>query len=138
MGIVRLEVLDSRGNKVQTSRRVKVTVKDKMGNLTKKEMDSTIKITDVKGCMKEISSKCADTKVEMCRIMGVSEAILNTVILCHQEDSCWPLDEGKKVKEKFDAIFNTTMYIKCLDLLRKQDIDLGQRMFIALFFNYIQ
>lgn len=64
----------------------------------------------------------------MTRIMGVSEAILNNVIFCHQEDSCWPLDEGKKVKEKFDAIFNTTAYIKCLDVLEKKDKDLGQRM----------
>lgn len=30
-----------------------------------------------------------------------------------------PLDEGKKVKEKFDAIFNATKYIKCLDTIRK-------------------
>lgn len=67
-------------------------------------------------------------QTEMCRIMGVSEAILNNVILCHQEDSCWPLDEGKKVKEKFDAIFNTTMYIKCLDQLEKQSRELGQRI----------
>jgi DNA repair protein RAD50 len=64
-------------------------------------------------------------QTEMCQAVGVSEAILNHVILCHQEDSCWPLDEAKKVKEKFDSIFNTTMYIKCLDQLTKQDKDLG-------------
>jgi len=61
----------------------------------------------------------------MCRVMGVSEAILNHVILCHQEDSCWPLDEAKKVKERFDSIFNTTMYIKCLDQLAKEDKAMG-------------
>lgn len=58
-----MEVRDGVGNKVETSRRVKVTLKDKLGNLTKKELDSTIKITDEKGEVKEISSKCADTKV---------------------------------------------------------------------------
>ena len=31
-----------------------------------------------------------------------------------------PLDEGKKVKEKFDAIFSATKYIKCLDAITKQ------------------
>lgn len=31
-----------------------------------------------------------------------------------------PLDEGKKVKEKFDAIFSATMYIKTLDTIKKK------------------
>lgn len=31
-----------------------------------------------------------------------------------------PLDEGKKVKEKFDDIFNTTRYVKCQDDIRKE------------------
>ena len=30
--------------------------------------------------------------------LGVSKPILNYVIFCHQEDSNWPLEEGKKVK----------------------------------------
>lgn len=47
--------------------------------------------------------------------MGVSRAIINNVIFCHQEDSNWPLDEGKKLKEKFDAIFGTTEYNKAID-----------------------
>lgn len=36
-----------------------------------------------------------------------------------QEESNWPLDENKKVKDKFDAIFNATKYIKCLESMRK-------------------
>lgn len=31
-----------------------------------------------------------------------------------------PLDEAKKVKDKFDDIFNTTRYVKCQDEIRKQ------------------
>jgi DNA repair protein RAD50 len=46
--------------------------------------------------------------------MGVSKAILNNVIFCHQEDSNWPLDEGKKLKERFDAIFGTSEYNKAI------------------------
>lgn len=57
--------------------------------------------------------------------MGVSEAILNHVIFCHQEESCWPLDEGKKVKTTFDAIFNTLAYKKCFDRLVTVDKDLA-------------
>lgn len=34
----------------------------------------------------------------MLMALGVSKPILNYVIFCHQEDSNWPLEEGKKVK----------------------------------------
>lgn len=44
---------------------------------------------------------------------------MNDVLFCHQEDSYWPLDEGKKLKEKFDAIFDATKYNKCMDILLK-------------------
>lgn len=52
-------------------------------------------------------------------ISGVSKAILNNVIFCHQEDSNWPLEEGKKLKERFDAIFDATKYNKCFESIRK-------------------
>jgi len=65
--------------------------------------------------------------------MGVSDAILNNVIFCHQEDSCWPLDESKKVKEKFDAIFNTTVYMKSLDYLSKTEKDVIESKLIYLY-----
>lgn len=52
-------------------------------------------------------------------VIGVSKAILNSVIFCHQEDSSWPLDEGKKVKERFDEIFDADKYSDCIDKLRK-------------------
>uniref|UniRef100_T1GDM3 Rad50/SbcC-type AAA domain-containing protein n=1 Tax=Megaselia scalaris TaxID=36166 RepID=T1GDM3_MEGSC len=35
----------------------------------------------------------------------------------------WPLDEGKKLKEKFDAIFGTTEYNKAIDKLIKMRKD---------------
>lgn len=64
--------------------------------------------------------RVADATSEMCHAMGVSKAIINNVIFCHQEDSNWPLDESKKVKTKFDEIFGTTEYNKVLDELRKK------------------
>lgn len=46
--------------------------------------------------------------------------------MCHQEDSSWPLDEGKKLKEKFDAIFDITQYNKAIEQtikIRKKEAD---------------
>lgn len=49
----------------------------------------------------------------------MSKAIINNVIFCHQEDASWPLDESKKLKEKFDAIFGTTEYNRAVDKIIK-------------------
>lgn len=47
-------------------------------------------------------------------IAGVPKPILENVVFCHQEDSNWPLQEGSKLKEKFDAIFESTRFSKAL------------------------
>lgn len=56
----------------------------------------------------------------MCNALGVSEAIINNVLFCHQEDSSWPLGTDKELKEKFDAIFGTTKYNKAVDNIRSK------------------
>lgn len=50
------------------------------------------------------------------------------MIFCHQEDSSWPLDEGKKVKERFDEIFDADKYSDCFDRLRKIRKDYAQNL----------
>uniref|UniRef100_A0A8B9R863 RAD50 homolog, double strand break repair protein n=1 Tax=Astyanax mexicanus TaxID=7994 RepID=A0A8B9R863_ASTMX len=66
-----------------------------------------------------LSSKCAEIDREMISALGVSKAVLNHVIFCHQEESNWPLSEGKALKQKFDEIFSATRYIKVLETLRQ-------------------
>lgn len=60
------------------------------------------------GEKKSLSSKCVVVDQEMISALGVSKPVLNHVIFCHQEESNWPLSEGKALKEKFDAIFAAT------------------------------
>lgn len=76
----------------------------------------------------------------MIDLLGVSKAILNHVIFCHQEESSWwvwsvggvvravahhrPLSEGKALKAKFDDIFASTRYTKALDTFKKIQQDL--------------
>lgn len=55
-----------------------------------------------------VSSKCAEIDSEMISALGVSKAVLTHVIFCHQEESNWPLSEGKALKLKFDEIFSAT------------------------------
>ncbi len=63
-----------------------------------------------------LSTKCADINAMVLSHLGVSKAILNYVIFCHQEESNWPLEEGSKVKAKFDEIFASDKYqVKSID-----------------------
>lgn len=55
-----------------------------------------------------LPAKCAEVDQEMISALGVSKPVLNHVIFCHQEESNWPLSEGKALKDKFDSIFAAT------------------------------
>lgn len=48
---------------------------------------------------------------EIPQLLGVSKAVLENVIFCHQEDSYWPLAEPAALKKKFDDIFEATRYL---------------------------
>ncbi|XP_042637305.1 DNA repair protein RAD50 [Orycteropus afer afer] len=75
-----------------------------------------------------LSSKCAEIDREMISSLGVSKSVLNNVIFCHQEESNWPLSEGKALKQKFDEIFSATRYIKALETLRQVRQTQGQKV----------
>ena len=51
--------------------------------------------------------------------MGVSNAILENVIFCHQDDSNWPFSDQANLKKIFDEVFDTTKYTKALNELRQ-------------------
>lgn len=53
-------------------------------------------------------------------LLGVSKAILQNVIFCHQDDSTWPFQDSAIVKKKFDAIFESDKYTKAVDELKKE------------------
>jgi DNA repair protein RAD50 len=55
---------------------------------------------------------------EIPQLLGVSKAVLENVIFCHQEDSYWPLAEPSILKKKFDDIFEATRYTKALDNIK--------------------
>lgn len=66
-------------------------------------------------------SKRKDEATEiMCGVMGVSKAIINYVLFCHQEESDWPLWADQEVMNRFDKIFGTTEYNTALEKLRKK------------------
>uniref|UniRef100_A0A182NCI9 DNA repair protein RAD50 n=1 Tax=Anopheles dirus TaxID=7168 RepID=A0A182NCI9_9DIPT len=127
LGQVKLMVKDFTGNTVSAVRSMKITQKGK--NPKFETLDSTLCMENAQTKEKTTvtRSRIADINNEMCDAMGVSKAILNNVIFCHQEESCWPLDEPKELKKKFDAIFGTTEYNRVIDKLIKISKEYNER-----------
>lgn len=116
-GQVKLRISDTKGEWITVSKKVRVIVKGP-DKLEYKRLDSTI-ARGKNDDPNHYSSKCIDVDQEMCLALGVSKPIINNVLFCHQEDSNWPLEESKKLKERFDDIFDATKYNKSLESLGK-------------------
>lgn len=77
-----------------------------------KTLESLLLIRDPEtGDQFSLTSRCAEIDEEVPNHLGVSKAILDNVIFCHQEESFWPLSESSVVKKRFDDIFAATRYI---------------------------
>ncbi|KAF9823097.1 hypothetical protein SFRURICE_018250 [Spodoptera frugiperda] len=114
---IKLKLANAQNKNMEVTRSMKVVLQKKKA--TFRTLDSLLSVTNETGKTKDISKKCADLDAVLHDELGVSKAILNTVIFCHQEESSWPLDEGKKVKERFDEIFDSDKYSNCFDRLKK-------------------
>ncbi|KAF7314451.1 AAA-23 domain-containing protein [Mycena kentingensis (nom. inval.)] len=116
---VKLRFNSASGTRMLAVRNLSVTVK-KTG-LTMKTLESILALADGSdkgGKRNAISTKCAEMDQEIPHLLGVSKAVLENVIFCHQEDSYWPLAEPSILKKKFDDIFEATKYTKALDSIK--------------------
>ncbi|KAJ7069782.1 hypothetical protein C8F01DRAFT_1113982 [Mycena amicta] len=117
---VKLRFHSANGTRMLAVRNLSVTVK-KTG-LTMKTLESILALADGNaekgGKRSAISTKCAEMDQEIPQLLGVSKAVLENVIFCHQEDSYWPLAEPSTLKKKFDDIFEATKYTKALDSIK--------------------
>nr|XP_020663459.1 DNA repair protein RAD50-like isoform X2 [Pogona vitticeps]XP_020663460.1 DNA repair protein RAD50-like isoform X2 [Pogona vitticeps]XP_020663461.1 DNA repair protein RAD50-like isoform X2 [Pogona vitticeps] len=122
---IRLQFCDVNGELVAVQRSMVCTQKGKKTEF--KTLEGVITRTK-HGEKVSLSSKCAEIDREMISALGVSKSVINNVIFCHQEDSNWPLSEGKALKQKFDEIFSATRYIKALETLRQVRLKQSQRV----------
>lgn len=73
-----------------------------------------------------MSSRVAELDQILPQYLGVSRAILDSVIFCHQDESLWPLSEPSVLKKRFDEIFEAIKYTKAIDnikILRKKQME---------------
>ncbi|KAK1752542.1 DNA repair protein RAD50 [Echria macrotheca] len=65
-----------------------------------------------------VSTRVGDLDRLVPEKLGVSPAILEFVIFCHQDDSLWPMSEPAALKKRFDEIFEAMKYTKVIDNLK--------------------
>ena len=79
---------------------------------TFKQLDGVIRATKPDGSKTSYTNKCGELDKSVPMMIGVSRAVLESVVFCHQEDSSWPLQEGAVLKKRFDDIFDSARYTK--------------------------
>lgn len=77
--------------------------------VTFKTIDVTLQ-TAAAGSVRSLTQRCTETDKLVPELLGVSPAMLENVIFCHQDDSSWPMSEPKKLKERFDELFASNRY----------------------------
>lgn len=80
------------------------------------EMDVSHKLITPKTFHNRLT--CLLDQTMMPQYLGVSKAVLDSVIFCHQEESLWPLSEPSKLKVRFDEIFEALKYTKAIDNIK--------------------
>jgi len=98
------------------TRNIQLTVKK--STRSQKTLEGTLQIVKEAGERETISSKRMTLDEEVPRRLGVSSAILDAVIFCHQDESLWPMSEPSALKKKFDEIFEAQKYTKAIDNLK--------------------
>ncbi|KAL2820203.1 AAA domain-containing protein [Aspergillus cavernicola] len=124
---VKLSFKGTSGAKMVATRSLQLTVK----KTTRQQKTLEGQLLMVKeGERTAISSRVAELDQIMPQYLGVSRAILDSVIFCHQDESLWPMSEPSVLKKKFDEIFEAIKYTKAIDnikaLRKKQNEELGK------------
>jgi DNA repair protein RAD50 len=112
---VKLSFKGTSGAKLVVTRSLQLTVKKAVKSVKTLE-GQLLMIKD--GERTTISSRVAELDQIMPQYLGVSEAILDSVIFCHQDESLWPMSEPGTLKRKFDEIFAAMRYTKAIDIIK--------------------
>ncbi|KAK2060280.1 P-loop containing nucleoside triphosphate hydrolase protein [Colletotrichum caudatum] len=112
---VKLAFTSTSGHKCVATRSLQLTVKKNSRSL--KTLEGSL-VYNNNGERTVISSRVAQMDEFIPRELGVSRAILDYVIFCHQDESLWPMSEPAALKKQFDQIFEAMRYTKAIDNLK--------------------
>ncbi|KAG8461760.1 hypothetical protein KFE25_001378 [Diacronema lutheri] len=121
-GQIKLRFRSADGKPVVCSRSFNLTQRQKKKEY--KALESVLTTLDSTGAKVTLSTKCADLNKQVPQLMGVSHAILDNVIFCHQEEANWCLGDDATLKKRFDEIFASARYTKAMDEIRRHKNEL--------------
>lgn len=105
-----------------------------------KTLDATLTFERPNVKDESASKRNSDATNDMCDAMGVSRAIINDVLFCHQEDANWPLSTDQELMNKFDKIFGTSEYNNALEKMRSMrkqcEADIKDKSICFVHFDY--
>lgn len=113
---IKLKFYNTRGQLMVCTRSLQLT--QRKSKVEQKTLESVLWTLNERGEQVSISGRCAEIDREVPYHLGVSAAILDNVVFCHQEESTWPLCEPGVVKRKMDDIFESTKYTRALQALK--------------------
>lgn len=118
---IKLRFKNKRGQDAVVVRSLQVL--RKKSKLEYKALEGVIRMKSEAGEMVSLSHKCSELDKHIPELLGVSAAVMESVIFCHQEESSWPLAECAVLKKKFDDIFESTRFAKALEAIAKTKKD---------------
>lgn len=118
MAQVKVSFRAATGTHMVVTRNLQLTVKKTARSL--KSLEGALNITNPNtGEITVISSRVAELDMVLPQYLGVSTAVIDNVIFCHQDESLWPLSDPSTLKKKFDEIFEAQKYTKAIDNIKK-------------------
>ncbi|KAL9031982.1 MAG: hypothetical protein Q9196_000055 [Gyalolechia fulgens] len=112
---VKLQFTDPSGAKLVVNRNISLTVTKT--NPKQKTLDVSL-LRLANGERMALSSRQAELDRFVPQYLGVSRAVLDNVIFCHQDESLWPMSEPSALKKKFDEIFEAQKYTKAIENIK--------------------
>jgi DNA repair protein RAD50 len=112
---VKLAFSSSSGAAMIITRNLQVTVKK--NTRTQKTLEASL-ATRHNGDRTVVSSRVAELNHMMPQYLGVSKAILESVIFCLQDESLWPMSAPLVLKKKFDEIFEAMKYTQAVENIK--------------------
>ena len=101
-----------------------MSLKRRSNKLEFKALEQTLKVktpteNGVPGKELIVSHSQQEIDRQIPELLGVSRAVLENVIFCHQEDSQWPFRDHATLKAIFDELFETTKFTRLYETLQR-------------------
>ena len=96
-----------------------MNLRRKNNKLEFKKLEQILKTKTSDGKDVTIAHSANEIDRQVPELLGVSRAVLENVIFCHQEESLWPFRDNATLKSIFDELFETTKFTKLYETLSR-------------------